>query len=41
MSSYQEVISFIEEFVKPDYNNWSDKNEYEERFLDIVEKRFN
>jgi len=41
MTSYQEVISFIEEFVKPDYNNWDDKNKYKERFLDIVEKRFN
>lgn len=41
MSSYQEVLSFIEDNVKPDYNNWSGKNEYEERFLGIVEKRFN
>jgi len=41
MSSLQEASSFINENVKPDYNNWTDKNEYEERFKEIVEKRFN
>jgi hypothetical protein len=40
MSSYQEVCSFIANNVKPAYNNWAGKNEYEERFLGIVEKRF-
>jgi len=41
MSSYQEASSFIEENVKPDYNDWTDKNEFEERFMDLIEKRFN
>ncbi len=41
LSSIQEVTSFIKENVKPDYNNWADKNEYEERFMEIIDKRFN
>jgi hypothetical protein len=24
--------------VKPDYNNWEGKQDYEERFMDIIEK---
>ena len=31
---------FILEMVKPDYNNWEGKEEYETRFLDIVERKF-
>ncbi len=41
MSSFQEASSFIDENVKPDYNNWADKNEYEERFMELIDKRFN
>jgi len=41
MSSFQEASSFIDENVKADYNNWKDKSEYEERFMDLIEKRFN
>ena len=41
MSSYSEVVSFIEETVKPDYNNWEDRDEFVTRFMMIVEKRFN
>jgi len=41
MASYQEAINFIKENVMPDYNNWTDKDEYAERFMSIVEKRFN
>jgi hypothetical protein len=26
--------------VKPDYNNWEGKQDYEERFMDIIEKNF-
>jgi hypothetical protein len=25
--------------VKPDYNNWEGKQDYEERFMDIIEKK--
>ncbi len=41
MSSLLEATNFIEKNVKPDYNNWKNKNEYEERFMGIVEKLFN
>ncbi|MDY8135167.1 hypothetical protein [Aquimarina sp. 2201CG5-10] len=31
---------FIINMVKPDYNNWEGKEEYEERFIDIVLRKF-
>lgn len=40
VGSYEEAVSFVEHLVKPEYNNWEGKNEYEERFMAIVEKRF-
>lgn len=39
-SSFSEAQSFINHKVKPDYNNWIDKEEFTERFLTLVEKRF-
>lgn len=39
--SFEEAKGFIESFVKPDYNDWDGKEEYETRFLEIVEKKFN
>jgi len=33
-------ISFINNMVKPDYNNWEGKEEYELRFMDLIERRF-
>jgi len=41
MASYKEALGFIEGNVKPDYNNWTNKDKYEDRFMLIVEKRFN
>ncbi len=41
MATYTEVTSFIEKNVKSDYNNWNGKEEYADRFLLIIEKRFN
>ncbi|PIF31674.1 hypothetical protein CLU81_2178 [Flavobacterium sp. 9] len=38
--SYTEALDFIENMVKPDYNNWVGKDDYAERFLGIVEKKF-
>lgn len=38
--TYQEAEDFIENMVKPDYNNWEGKDEYAERFMNIVEKKF-
>lgn len=38
--SFQEAKDFIEDFVKPDYKNWEGVEDYVERFLEIVEKKF-
>ena len=38
--TYGEAKEFIEDMVKPDYNNWDGKDDYAERFLGIVEKKF-
>ncbi|MGM8362360.1 hypothetical protein ACSV4D_10640 [Flavobacterium sp. ARAG 55.4] len=39
-NNFYETKSFIDEMVKPDYNNWEGKEEYEERFMEIIEKKF-
>lgn len=38
--TFDEAKSFIDNMVKPDYDNWEGKDEYAERFMEIVEKRF-
>ncbi|MBC7524506.1 MAG: hypothetical protein H7239_08730 [Flavobacterium sp.] len=38
--SLQEAQEFIDDMVKPDYNNWVGKEEYTERFMEIIEKKF-
>ena len=38
--TFEEAKDFIENMVKPDYNNWEGKDDYTERFLGIVEKKF-
>ncbi|TDE31784.1 hypothetical protein E0I61_03510 [Flavobacterium ranwuense] len=38
--TFYETRDFIQEMVKPDYNNWEGKQEYEERFMDVIEKKF-
>lgn len=35
-----EAHSFVENIVKPDYNNWEGKETYADRFLEIVESKF-
>jgi hypothetical protein len=32
--------NFINEMVKPDYDNWAGKDEFAERFMEIVENKF-
>ncbi|MGB3774440.1 MAG: hypothetical protein WA951_04215, partial [Leeuwenhoekiella sp.] len=39
--SAQEALSFIDGMIKPDYNNWEGKELYEQRFKDLLEKKFN
>ncbi|MEL1255048.1 hypothetical protein AAEO57_14765 [Flavobacterium sp. DGU38] len=38
--SFNEAKEFIETMVKPDYNDWEGKDDYAERFLGIIEKKF-
>lgn len=33
-------IAFIKNMVKPDYNNWEGKEEYEARFMALIERKF-
>lgn len=37
--SHNEAIKFINKMIKPDYN-WSEKEEFEERFMTIIERKF-
>lgn len=40
IDNYPESVSFIENMVKPDYNDWVGNDEYVERFMQAVEKKF-
>jgi hypothetical protein len=37
----EEAEDFIKDMVKPDYNDWLGKEDYEARFMDIAAKKFN
>ena len=39
-NSVEEAKEFIEEMVKPDYKNWEGKEDYEERFMEVIAKKF-
>lgn len=39
--SFAEAKEFIEDMVKPDYSNWIGQEDFAERFMEIVEKKFN
>ena len=39
--SYKEAKGLIQDVVKPDYNYWKGKEDLEERFMEIVESKFN
>ena len=38
--SFEEAKAFVQDFVKPDYNNWEGNEEFETRFMEIIEKKF-
>jgi hypothetical protein len=38
--NFAEAKDFIVEMVKPDYEDWVGKEEYEQRFMEIIEKKF-
>lgn len=40
-NSLSEAQNLIFDMIKPDYNNWEGKEDYEERFIEIVEGKFN
>lgn len=40
LNSVQDIALYIEQEVKPIYNYWKGKEEYEERFLSLMLKRF-
>lgn len=40
IDSYERSMAFIENMVKPDYNEWVGKEEYEIRFLALIERRY-
>ena len=39
-SDWEEAQLFIQEMIKPDYNNWEGKEEFEIRFLKCIETNF-
>lgn len=38
--NFEDAQNFVNALIKPDYNNWDGKEEYEERFMLLVEKKF-
>lgn len=38
--TFSEAKEFIEDMVKPDYSNWIGQEDFAERFMEIVEKKF-
>ncbi len=40
IDSEERSLAFLENLVKPEYNNWEGKEEYEERFVAQVRRRF-
>ena len=39
-NSLEEAKKFIQLVVKPDYKHWAGKEEYEQRFMELVENKF-
>jgi len=40
MDSHENSVAFIRKMVKPEYEDWKGKEEYEIRFLAMIERRF-
>lgn len=40
MESQERSVAFVEKMVKPEYNNWKGKEEYEARFMALIDRRF-
>ena len=39
--NFQEASDLVQNIVKPDYNNWEGKEEFEERFIEIIQSKYN
>jgi len=40
LGSFKEAANLIQKSIKPDYKGWIGKEEYEDRFMEIIEARF-
>ncbi|WP_299436154.1 hypothetical protein [uncultured Maribacter sp.] len=40
IDSEERSVSFIVNMVKPDYNNWEGKEDLEQRFMQLIERKF-
>ena len=40
LQNWEAAQKFILEMIKPDYNHWDGKEQYESRFLKIIENNF-
>lgn len=40
IDSYDQAQNFIQTMIKPDYNDWNGKESYENRFLELIERKF-
>lgn len=40
IQTLEDANRFVETIVKPDYNNWEGKEEFSERFMEIIEAKF-
>ena len=40
-SSIEDAKNLIQSIIKPDYNNWEGKEEFEDRFMELIEGKFN
>ncbi|WP_431124727.1 hypothetical protein [Flagellimonas flava] len=40
INTEERSIAFIENMVKPEYSNWEGKEDYEARFMALIERRF-
>ena len=40
-SSFKDVINLVQNIIKPDYKGWIGKEDYENRFMELLEGKFN
>jgi hypothetical protein len=38
--TFEEAKNFIDDMVKPDYNNWQGEEDFAERFMELIENKF-